>query len=60
MQKSCDGCGSTRFNVSRFRLTDLPKLFAMQYPVRCVRCQQRWFAHLPWMLEHRRKRTKKA
>lgn len=59
MDKSCDACGASRFRISRFRLTDLPRLFVLQYPVRCVVCQQRSHGSLNWVLELKRKRSRK-
>ena len=60
MEKSCGACGSGRFRVSRFRFSDLPKLFAFQYPIRCMTCQERTYASVPWVVEHRRSRTRKS
>ena len=59
MEKNCAACGSSRLRLSRFRLSDLPKLLAFQYPVRCVSCQERSYASLPWVMEHRRKRARR-
>jgi hypothetical protein len=59
MEKNCIACGSNRLRLSRFRLSDLPRLLAFQYPIRCVSCQERAYASLPWVMEHRRKRAKR-
>ena len=60
MEKNCDACGSRRFRLSRFRLSDLPRLFAFLYPVRCVLCEQRSYASLSWVMEYRRRRRRRA
>jgi hypothetical protein len=60
MDKSCDACGSTRFRISRFRISDLPRLIVLRYPVRCMRCEQRSHGSLPWVLELKKKQAKKA
>jgi hypothetical protein len=60
MEKNCGECGSSRFRLSRFRLSDVPRLFAFRYPVRCVLCQKRSYASIPWVLEHRRRRAKRS
>src|ERR1035437_9874045 len=60
--KSCHSCGSTDFRLSRFRRSDLAKLIALLYPVRCLRCRERCFAPLLQALEYRRpgaRRTKR-
>lgn len=57
MEKNCDACGSSRFRPSRFRLSDLARLFTFHYPVRCVSCQQRSYAPLLRVLEYRRSKT---
>jgi hypothetical protein len=58
MEKNCGACGSSRLRLSRLRLSDLPRLLAFQYPVRCVSCQQRAYASLPQVIEVKRKRAK--
>jgi hypothetical protein len=60
MEKICDACGSRRFRISRFRLADVFWLFLFQYPVRCVECEQRSYGSLPWVVELRRKRARRA
>jgi hypothetical protein len=60
MEKNCGACGSTRFRLSRFRLSDFPKLLAFHYPVRCVACQERSFASLSWVMEYRRRRARRT
>jgi hypothetical protein len=37
----CLHCGSTAIRTSRFRTSDLPRLFLFQYPVRCRICHER-------------------
>lgn len=37
----CFGCGSSRMRISRLRLSDLPGLLILRYPVRCRSCLQR-------------------
>lgn len=59
MERNCAACGSSRLRLSRFRLSDIPRLFAFQYPIRCVSCLDRSYASIPWVLEYRRKRAKK-
>jgi hypothetical protein len=59
MEKNCFACGSSRFRLSRFRLSDFPRLLALQYPVRCVSCQERSYAPLPWIVEHKWKRSRR-
>lgn len=58
MDKNCDACGSTRFRVSRFRVSDVPRLFILRYPVRCIACHKRTYAFLSWIMEHKRNRAK--
>jgi hypothetical protein len=60
MEKNCDGCGSRRFRISRFRLADVPWLFLFRYPVRCVECEQRSYGSARWVLELRRKKANRA
>ena len=56
MEKNCQACGSSRFRLSHFRLSDLVRLIAFKYPVRCIACQQRSYAPITWVMEHRRKK----
>lgn len=37
----CFGCGSIRMRTSRLRLSDIPGLLLLRYPVRCYSCLQR-------------------
>jgi len=60
MEKNCATCGSTRFRVSRLRLSDVPGLFALRYPIRCMLCMERSYASFPWVLKHKRKRAKRG
>lgn len=59
MEKNCDMCGGRRFRLSRFRLSDFPRLFAFQYPVRCVACHERSYASVSWAVSHRMRRRGK-
>jgi hypothetical protein len=59
MEKNCAACGSSRLRPSRFRLSDLPRLLAFQYPVRCVSCQERSYASLQRAMELSRKRIRR-
>jgi len=59
MEKHCDICGSTRFRISRFRISDVPRLFILHYPVRCLSCQERSYASMSWIMEYRRRRAKR-
>jgi len=42
----CPHCGATSFRTSRIRLSDLPRLLLLQYPVRCRTCRERDFTGL--------------
>jgi hypothetical protein len=59
MEKTCETCGSTHFRPSRFRLSDVPKLIALRYPVRCFGCSERSHASFAWVLEYKRNRRRK-
>ena len=59
MEKSCEACGASRFRLSRFRFSDVPRLFSLQYPVRCVDCKERSYASWAWVVEYRRRRGKR-
>lgn len=59
MQINCGVCGSTRFRISRFRVSDVPRLLALRYPVRCVSCHQRTYASVSSVLELKRKRARR-
>lgn len=39
---NCPHCGTPRFRDSRVRLTDIPRLFLLQVPVRCLLCRERF------------------
>ena len=56
MPKYCSGCGATRFHLSRFRTTDVPRLIFLQYPVRCYQCEQRSYAFVGWVMNMVRKK----
>ena len=60
MEKNCDACGSSRFRISRVRLSDVLKLLSFQYPVRCVSCQERSYASFSWVLEYKRRRARRT
>jgi hypothetical protein len=59
MEKHCDECGSSRFRTSRFRLSDLPRLFLFQSPIRCLDCRRRSHASVLWVLDKKRERAKR-
>jgi hypothetical protein len=58
MEKNCDACGSTRFRMSRLRVSDVPRLFILRYPVRCRSCHKRTYASMFWVMEYKQKRAK--
>lgn len=39
---NCPYCGTPKFRTSRFRLTDIPRLALLQFPVRCRLCRERF------------------
>ena len=39
---NCPHCGTPRFADSRIRLGDIPRLFLLQVPVRCLLCRERF------------------
>jgi len=39
---NCPHCGTPQFRDSRVRLTDIPRLFLLQVPVRCLLCRERF------------------
>jgi hypothetical protein len=39
---NCPHCGTPRFRDSRIRLTDIPRLFLLRVPVRCLLCRERF------------------
>lgn len=39
---NCPYCGTPKFRTSRVRLSDLPRLALLQYPVRCRLCRERF------------------
>jgi len=43
MHLRCSGCGSLAIRASRFRISDIPRLFALQMPIRCRDCQWRGY-----------------
>lgn len=59
MEKNCEACGASRFRLSRFRFSDVLPLLVFRYPVRCLKCSERTYASLPWVLEYRRMRAKR-
>jgi len=42
----CAWCRSTNIRISRFQLSDLPRLLRLQYPVRCRTCRERSYKFL--------------
>ena len=40
---SCQVCGLANFRTSHLRLSDLPRLLILQYPIRCAECRTRTF-----------------
>jgi hypothetical protein len=54
MDKSCVECGGSRFRLSRFRISDIPRLLAFRYPVRCLECKRRAYASVAWAIGNRR------
>ena len=40
----CLWCGSSRLRTSPLRVSDLPRLFLLQQPVRCHFCNERDYA----------------
>ena len=53
----CRFCGLETFRPSlfRFRPSDLARLLVLQFPVRCMTCEQRTFASLNQFLKLRGK-----
>lgn len=49
----CRNCGSSDFRTSRFRKSDLSRLFLFQLPVRCRSCQERAFVFVQSFLKVR-------
>lgn len=47
----CILCGSTNFRLSRLRVSDLPRMVVLRYPVRCRDCHKRAFMGLPFALK---------
>jgi hypothetical protein len=43
---NCPWCGSSSLRNSRLRPADFPRLFFLQYPVRCRSCEERYFASI--------------
>ena len=39
---NCPYCGTPKYRTSRLRLTDLPRLALLQFPVRCRLCRERF------------------
>jgi len=38
---TCPWCKSPNIRTSRFRRRDLPLLFLLRYPIRCLNCNER-------------------
>jgi hypothetical protein len=43
---NCPYCGTPKFRTSRMRLVDIPRLFLLQFPVRCRLCRERFHVGL--------------
>jgi transcriptional regulator NrdR family protein len=43
----CPNCYSSDFRLSHFRARDFQRLFILQYPVRCLGCEERFYTYLP-------------
>jgi hypothetical protein len=39
---NCPYCGTPKFRTSRLRLSDIPRLALLQFPVRCRLCRERF------------------
>jgi hypothetical protein len=39
----CPYCDSPKFRTSRIRMSDVPRLALLQYPVRCRLCRERFY-----------------
>jgi hypothetical protein len=39
---NCPYCGTPKFRTSRVRFADIPRLFLLQFPVRCRLCRERF------------------
>jgi hypothetical protein len=39
---NCPYCGTPKFRTSRIRFADIPRLFLLQFPVRCRLCRERF------------------
>lgn len=44
----CGRCAGTEFRLSRMRLSDVPRLLALRFPVRCRSCHRRTYGS--WQL----------
>ncbi len=42
----CSLCESNRMHTSRLRGADIPRIFILQYPVRCRSCMERRYVSL--------------
>ena len=62
MEKNCAACGSTRFRISRLRVSDVPQLLILRYPIRCKACHKRTYASMSWVMgyKHRLAKQKQA
>jgi hypothetical protein len=43
---NCPYCGTPKFRTSRVRLSDVPRLALLQFPVRCRLCRERFYVGL--------------
>jgi hypothetical protein len=39
---NCPYCGTPKFRTSRVRISDIPRLALLQFPVRCRLCRERF------------------
>lgn len=53
MRQLCQ-CQWPHIRLSRFRLSDLPRLFTLVYPVRCRKCYTRGYTDLLHAIRIRR------
>jgi hypothetical protein len=40
---NCPFCGTPKFRTSRVRVSDIPRLAVLQFPVRCRLCRERFY-----------------
>lgn len=59
MEMSCVECGASRFRLSRFRISDILRLLAFRYPIRCVECKRRTYASVGWAISYHKGRSRR-